>query len=92
MNPFFDILTVFLYIRCVFISYLLFISTDIKQNPGPKRNSSLSICHWNIGSIPTNNFFKLSLLQPFNSIYNFDLICISESFLDSSFPNDEHAL
>ena len=60
INPFFDILTVFLYIRCVFISYLLLISGDIEQNPGPKSTKNLSICHWNIGSIPTNNFFKLS--------------------------------
>ena len=36
-------------------------SCDIELNPGPKhkQDQSLSICHWNLNSIPAHNFQKL---------------------------------
>ena len=41
------------------------LSGDIKENPGPqpKSRGSLSICHWNLNSIPAHNYMKLSLLR-----------------------------
>ena len=41
------------------------ISGDIELNPGPKQkqDQSLSICHWNLNSIPAHSFQKLKLLQ-----------------------------
>ena len=76
----------------IFIAYLLMICGDIEINPGPRKDLNLSICHWNLNSIAAHNFAKLSSLQAFNSIHKFDLICISETFLDSSFAIDETAL
>ena len=76
----------------IFIAYLLMICGDIEINPGPRKDQNLSICHWNLNSIAAHNFAKLSSLQAFNSIHKFDLICISETFLDSSFAIDETAL
>ena len=45
------------------------ISGDIELNPGPKQkqDQSLSICHWNLNSIPAHNFQKLALLQGYIS-------------------------
>ena len=65
-------------------------SGDIESNPGPRSSycESLSICHWNLGSLSTNNFIKKDLLSAFNSIHNFDIIFLSETFLDSSFAID----
>ena len=33
---------------------------------------------------PTHNFLKLCQLQAYNSLYNYDFICISETYLDST--------
>ena len=70
---------------------LLFMSGDIELNPGPnKTNSSckFSVCHWNLNSLAAHNFEKVGLLEAFNSINKFDIICVSESYLDSTFPSD----
>ena len=70
---------------------LLFMSGDIELNPGPnKTNSSckFSVCHWNLNSLAAHNFEKVGLLEAFNSINKFDIICVSESYLDSTFSSD----
>ena len=59
-------------------------SADIEKNPGPKPNpcQSFSICHWNLNSISAHNFLKLSLLQAYIAVHNFDVTCLSETYLD----------
>ena len=62
-------------------------SGDIELNPGPnKTNSSckFSVCHWNLNSLAAHNFEKVRLLEAFNAINKFDIICVSESYLDST--------
>ena len=49
-----------------------------------KPSNSLSICHWNLNSIPAHNFIKLSLLRAYISVSKFDIIGLSETYLDSS--------
>ena len=70
------------------------LSGDIKENPGPKANSCdcLAICHWNLNSICAHNFIKLSLLCAYISINKIDIICLSETYLDSSIPSDDDNL
>ena len=69
-------------------------SGDIEKNPEPKRNSyqSLSICHWNLNSISARNFLKLSLLRAYITVYKSDVICLSETNLDSSILHDDNNL
>ena len=72
---------------------LLQLSGDIELNPGPKPNSckSFSICHWNLNSITSHNFIKVSLLTAYYSIHKFDIICLSETYLNSeTLSNDEN--
>ena len=79
--------------RFVFILLILFICGDIELNPGPKNRKScynFSICHWNLNSITAHNFTKLNLLQAYNAILDFDMICLSESYLYSSVSSDNH--
>ena len=59
---------------------------DIESNPGPKRLKSnyLSICHVNLKSISAHNFSKIIQLKAYNLIHKHDLICLSETYLDSS--------
>ena len=69
-------------------------SGDIEENPGSKPNScdSLSICHLNLNGIPAHKFIKLSLLRAYISIIKFDIICLLETYSDSSISSDDDNL
>ena len=72
---------------------LLELSGDIEFNPGCKPDSShsFSICHWNLNSMSAHNYSKISLLTAYIFIHNFDIICLSESYLTSTTDiNDEN--
>ena len=68
---------------------MITLSGDVELNPGPKHNAvqTFSICHWNLNSICAHNFAKLSLLKAYVSVHKFDIICLSETYLDSSIYN-----
>ena len=65
-------------------------SGDIEMNPGPKPNPchSFSICHWNLNSLAAHNYLKVSLLRAYVAIKKFDVVCLSETYLDSSYLSD----
>ena len=42
---------------------LIVCSGDTEVSLGPKIKSQLSFCHWNLNSLATHNFIKISLLQ-----------------------------
>ena len=69
-------------------SSLVLLSGDIKTNPGPIPSSGQCfwICHWNLNSITTHNYAKLSLLTTYNLVHSFDIICLSETYLNSETP------
>ena len=72
-------------------SCLIILSGDVEVNPGPKNSVSecLSICHWNLNSILAHDHFKLFLLKAYISVHKFDIICLSETYLDSTVPLDD---
>ena len=74
----------------VYIFIFLQCHGDIEPNPGPKKLKAnyLSVCHWNRNSLSTPNFTKLAQLKAYNSIYKYDFICLSETYLDSSTPDN----
>ena len=73
--------------------FLLIMSGDIETNPGPNNETkSISICHWNLNGISTQNFVKLSMLEAYNSIYDHDIICLSETYLNSPQSGNDPAL
>ena len=59
---------------------------DVKKNPGPKSYSAqyLPIFHWNLNSITAHNFTKIALLKVYLSVHKMNIVCLSETFLDSS--------
>ena len=71
---------------------LLTLCGDIEVYPGPGRWTSLSICHWNINSISAHDFVKISLLEVYNAIHKFDIICLSNTFLNSFLQTDDDSL
>ena len=62
---------------------LLFRCGDIEANRGPK-DSSLSFCHWNLHGLIVHDSIKISLLKEHITQHNHDIICLSETFLNSS--------
>ena len=75
-------------------SLLILLGADTELNPGPKRvsTSNISICHWNLNSISAHNYIILSLLKAYIAIHKFDIICVSETHLDSSTSSDDDNL
>ena len=72
-------------------SCLIIRTDDFVVNPGPKNSVSecLSICHWNLNSILAHDYSKLFLLKAYISVHKFDIICLSETYLDSTVPLDD---
>ena len=52
----------------------------------------VSFCHWNVNSFSGHNYAQVPLLQAFNTLHEFDLICLSETYLDSSISTEEKFL
>ena len=63
---------------------LLLESGDIETNPGPKRSSIIKFCHWNLNGLAVHDFVKMPVIDNATQQHNFDIICLSENFLDSS--------
>ena len=64
---------------------------DIEENQGPKTkpNDNRSVCHWNVNSIPSHNFQKVAVLNSFVAMHKFDIICISETFPNNTYEDDD---
>ena len=67
---------------------LLLCCGDIEKNPGPKY-SSLKFCHWNLNGLTAHDSIKISLLQAYIIQNNYDIICLSETFLNSSIQTND---
>ena len=73
---------------------LLFLQhEDIESNPGHKNKqfNSLSCCHWNVNSLLTQNLSNISQIEAYNSLYNHDVICISETYFDSTILEEDES-
>ena len=81
-------ITVFL---LFFIQNLLSCCGDIEENPGPKY-SSLTFCHWNLNGLTAHDSTKISLLQAYITQRNYDIICLTETFLNSSILSDDNRI
>ena len=80
----------YLFFDTIFSKILLVNSGDIGANPGP-RKSSIKFCHWNLNGLAAHDFIKVLLIETFISTHNFDILCLSETFLDSTIDlNDEN--
>ena len=66
-----------------FYSHLIELSGDFEKSPGPnsKSDQRFSVCHW-----------KIQSLIPYNCIHHFDIICFSETYLNSDISSDNEDL
>ena len=78
----------------IFFPGKLFLSVDIETNPGPRHNlnNHFTICHWNLNSFSANNFAKIQRLKAYLAVHKFDIVCFSETYLNSSSPLDDDNL
>ena len=62
------------------------LSGDVQLNPGSKDKSSsvFSICRYNLNCIKSHSYAKVSLLEANIAAQKFDILCISETYPDSS--------
>ena len=91
-----------LYVVCIYLLsvkwlykiFLILLSGDVEINPGPRRNTdeTFSICHWNLNSLLAYNYNKLFLLRAYIAVHKFDVICLSETYLDSTVASDDENL
>ena len=73
------------------LHYLLLLqSGDIEINPDPMKSSRLNFCHWNLNGIASHDFVRVTLIEAFIKANTIDIICLPETFLNSTIPlNDE---
>ena len=73
---------------------MIALSGDIESNPGPILSSihGLSFCFWNLNSLSVYNFAKKDLWIAFNTIHDFDIICLGETYVDSIYATDDKDL
>ena len=77
-----------------FLSILILKAGDNELNPGPhkKSHSYFSCCHWNVNSLPTDNYCNVAALEAYSSVYKYDFLCVSETFLNFLFESNEKDL
>ena len=89
---------IFFYTACVaccslqmqwLVFRVILLSGDVETNPGP---ATLNFCTWNLSSITAHDFLRVSLIEAYNSVHNYDLIGIVETHLDSTVEEDRLAL
>ena len=83
---------IFLFFFNLFCCLFLRQRGDIEVNPGPKKKAAVKhfpYCHWNVNSLAAHDYKKVSLLEAYNAIHHYDLICVSETYLNSSISNNE---
>ena len=78
-----------------FISVILLLLTGgIETNPDPDPDylNSFSFCQWNLNNMAAHNFIKMPLLQAYIAMNRFDIIRLSETYLDNSYYTDDDQL
>ena len=74
-----------------FIQNLLSCCGGIEENHGPKY-SSVTFCHSSLNGLTAHDTTKTLLLQAYITQYNYDIICQTETFLNSSILNDDNRI
>ena len=59
-------------------------SGDIETNPDPRKSSPIKFCHWKLNGLAAHDFIKVTLIEAFINTHNFDILCLSETFLNST--------
>ena len=83
------IITICISITSILTTQVLLKSGDIETIPGPKKSSAIRFRHWNLNGMAAHDFVKVPFIEAFIIAHNFDIVCLSETFLDSSVPDHD---
>ena len=72
----------------IFIEIELMLVGDIHPNPGHFDNS-LKVCHCNLNGVCARDKIKILLLEAYNSIFHYDLMVLSETYLNETDKNED---
>ena len=75
-----------LFLLVFFISFLFI----LKLNQFRKKQSCLKFFHWKINGLAAHGFTKPPLIETYNATSSFDIVPLSETFLDSIIPSDDN--
>ena len=91
---FYVVCTYLLSLKWLYKIFLILLSGDVEINPGPRRNTdeSFSICHWNLNSLFAYSYNTLFVPRAYIAVHKFDVICLSETYLDSTVASDDESL
>ena len=64
---------------------------NIETNLGLKYSSS-TFYHWNLNGLTAHDSIKISLFQAYILQHNYDIICLSEAFLNSSIESNDNSI
>ena len=87
------LVALYLWPRSNFLLSILLLSCDVEMNQGSKLISkeSFSIFHWNLNSTNADNYTKIPLLKAYIAVFIFDIIYLSENYLEClTTPDDEN--
>ena len=85
------IITICITIPSILKTQVLRLSGDTETNPGPEKSCAIKFCHCNLNGLAAHEFVKVPLIKAFITLHNFDIVCLSETFLDSArHHNDEN--
>ena len=79
-----------MYKKLIFLLSLY--SVDIEPSPEPKKTISIPFCYWNLNNITSHDFSKTTLFKALATSSQCDIICLSETFLDSTIKSDDKRL
>ena len=81
-------------VKWLYKIFLILLSGDVEINPEPRRSTdeTFSICHWNQNSLLAYNYNKLFLLRACIAVHKFNVLCLSETYLDSTIASDDENL
>ena len=68
---------------------MLLLSGDIELDPGSQIENCVRSFHWNLNSICARYSTKVPLIEPYSSMYNYDIIALSETMLDNTVRNED---
>ena len=69
--------------------HLLLLPGDTEVNPGPKRSSNIKFYDWNLNGLTAHNFIEVQLIEAFMTTKYFDIVCLSETLLNSTILDDD---